>query len=97
MIFHLGTDLPPKKSRELKHEEIALSDEEVRILKRQIRMNRRVIQGIVERVELLVNKEGHPQDSEVVTAARKQLQLLMEENDTFRDVLWRHMKTLAPR
>ena len=39
-----------------------------------------------------MNKEGHKKDSKVVLSLQKKLNILMEENDTFRKVFWKHIQ-----
>ncbi len=92
MIFHLGFELPQPVSTELDHESSALTREEIRILKSQIRSNALLINQFVERLELLVNKERYPQRAVFIEKIRRRLDLLMEENDTFRNVLWKHVQ-----
>jgi len=89
MTLHLGFELPKKPDRRLDEHTNALTDEEARILRAQIKSNSRVIQELVDRLDLLVNKEKYPCDIIFVEKIRRRLFLLMEENDTFRRVLWR--------
>ncbi len=93
MLFHFGFELPQTISKELDHESSGLTDEEVRILKKQIRSNAVMIDQYVGRLELLVNKERYPGEAVFIQKIRRQLELLMEENDTFRGVLWKHFQT----
>lgn len=95
MIFHLGTELPKPAGTELDHESSALTGEEARIVKDQIRRNTRLIDQYIDRLDLLVNKERYPQQAVFLHKIRRRLELLMEENDTFRKVLWRHYQTEA--
>lgn len=90
MMFHLGFELPEKSSTVLDHESADLTAEEIRILKRQIRQNTAMIDDYVSRLDLFVNKERYPRKAEFLIKIRRRLELLMEENDTFRTVLWRH-------
>ena len=92
MIFHLGFELPEPVSKELDSESQALTREEIRILKSQIRSNTVLINEFVDRLELFVNKERYPQRAVFLEKIRRRLELLMEENDTFRNVLWQHMQ-----
>jgi len=69
-----------------------LNSEEEKIIREQIQKNTKVIDWIIYKVDLLVNKEGHKNDSKVVIALRKKLSVLMEENDTFRRVFWKHVQ-----
>lgn len=90
MIFHFGFELPVKVSTELNHESQDLTAEENRILRKQIRQNSVLIDQYVDRLELFVNKEKYPPKAVFIQKIRRRLELLMEENDTFRSVLWRH-------
>ncbi len=90
MIFHLGFELPVPVSPLLNHETSDLTQEETRILRDQIRRNSVTVFQFVERLELLVNKERYPPKAVFIQKIRRRLELLMEENDTFRKVLWRH-------
>ena len=92
MIFHLGFELPEKKNRELDHEASDLTSEEVRILKKQIRSNSEAINVLVDRLDLLVNKEKYPHREDFINKIRDKLEILMEENDTFRKVLQKHYR-----
>ncbi len=90
MIFHFGFELPVKVSTELNHESQDLTSEEIKILRKQIRQNSVLIDEHVDRLELFVNKERYPPKAVFLQKIRRRLELLMEENDTFRKVLWRH-------
>ena len=90
MTFHLGYELPEPVSHALDHESEDLTPEEIRILKRQIRGNARLVDDYVDRLDLLVNKERYPRRAVFIQKIRRRLELLMEENDTFRKVLWKH-------
>ena len=90
MIFHLGYELPKRKTTELNHESATLTDAENKIIKDQIRKNSHSIQEQVERLDLLVNKERYPRNAVFIEKLRRRMYLLMEENDTFRKVLWKH-------
>jgi hypothetical protein len=48
---------------------------------------------------MLVNKERYPHRAVFIEKIRRRLELLMEENDTFRNVLWKHVQKedLVPR
>ena len=69
-----------------------LTDQEVKILRTQIRRDSRVIDGLIRAIDLLVNKEGCPQDCNLLFNLRRRLFIAIEENDTFRHVLWRHLQ-----
>lgn len=88
MIFHLGFDLPEPAPRNLDHESSELTCEEIRILKEQIAKNTRLVSDYVARLDLLVNKERYPKGAAFIKKIRSRLEVLMEENDTFRKVLW---------
>ena len=90
MMFHLGFELPEKENKELNAYSPLLTSEEVRILKRQIRQNALTINREIYRIDLLVNKERYPRAAIFIQKLRRHLELLMEENDTFRKVLWKH-------
>ncbi len=93
MIFHLGFELPVPQTREMNEESPDLTTEEIRILKSQIVKNSEMIQDYISRLDLLLNKERYPGRVDFIEKIRERLFLLMEENDTFRRVLWRHMKS----
>ncbi len=93
MIFHLSYELPKQEPAVLDADTLELTSEEVRILKRQIRSNARIVEDYVMRIDLLVNKEGYPRGAIFIQKIRRRLELLMEENDTFRKVLWKHYQT----
>jgi hypothetical protein len=90
VIFHLGFELPKPAAASLDWESSDLTSEEVKILKEQIRKNAVFINSEVNRLDLLVNKERYPQQAVFIGKIRARLYLLMEENDTFRKVLWKH-------
>lgn len=90
MIFHLGFELPASVSTELDHEKQDLTPEEIKILRRQITRNSMFINEHVSRLDLLVNKERYPRRAIFIEKIRRRLELLMEENDTFRKTLWKH-------
>lgn len=90
MTFHLGFELPEAAAPVLDSESPDLTREEVRILKEQIRKNSALIDDYIDRLDLLVNKERHPAKEVFVEKIRRRLNLLMEENNTFRSVLWKH-------
>lgn len=89
-MFHLGFELPNPTPPVLDHESADLTNEEVRILKSQIRKNAVLIDDYIGRLDLLVNKERYPHKESFIEKIRSRLFLLMEENDTFRKVLWKH-------
>ena len=65
---------------------------EEKIIREQIKKNSIVIDWVVYKIDLLMNKEGHKRDSDPVVALRQKLSVLTAENDTFRKVLWRHVQ-----
>ena len=90
MIFHLGFELPVPPSPLLNAESPDLTQEEIRILKEQIRRNSIQVNQVVDRLTLLVLKERYPPQAVFIHKIRRRLEILMEENDTFRKVLWKH-------
>ena len=92
MIFHLCYELPKPADRRLDHETPGFTEEEQRIIRQQIRKNTAVIDGYIRRLDLLVNKERYPRQAVFIQKIRRQLELLIEENDTFRRVLWQHLQ-----
>jgi hypothetical protein len=88
MIFHVGHELPVKEERQLDCVAPSFTSEETRIIKRQIRRNMAVIDAHIRKIDLFVNHEHHPSRAAYVEALHGRLSLLMEENDTFRNVLW---------
>ncbi len=90
MIFHLGCELPVRPRPVLDDESPSLNLYEIGILRDQIRKNSRVINRYIERLDLLVNKERYPQDASFLARIRQRLEVLMDENNTFRSVLWKH-------
>ncbi len=88
MILHMGHELPAKEERTLNCEVPSFTSEETRIIKRQIRRNMAVIDAHIRKIDLFVNHEHHPSRAVHVAAMHERLLLLMEENDTFRNVLW---------
>jgi len=88
MIFHMGHELPVKEERRLDCEAPSFTSEETRIIKRQIRRNMAVIDAHIRKIDLFVNHESHPSRAAYVAELHERLSLLMEENDTFRTVLW---------
>ena len=88
MILHVGHDLPVKEARTLDCDSPAFTPEETRIVKNQIRKNMAVIDEYIRRIDLFVNHERHPSRAAYVEKLHERLFLLMDENDTFRNVLW---------
>ncbi|HOW59485.1 MAG TPA: hypothetical protein PLO78_07160 [Candidatus Omnitrophota bacterium] len=92
MILHFGYDMPMPELTELDAESAVFTPEEVRILKIQIRKNMRAIDDYVKRIDLFVNHERHPDRIGLIEKLRQRLFILMEENDTFRKALWKHLQ-----
>lgn len=89
-MFHLGFELPEPPGTFLNDESSDLTTEEIKIIKQQIRKNSTVIDAYVDRLDLFINKERYPHRAVFIEKIRRRLFLLMEENDTFRKVLWKH-------
>ena len=94
MVFHLGFELPEPPL--LDADEEGLTPYEVEIIKKQIRKNAAVIDSYIRRIDLFVNKEKYPQKEKFIEKIRDRMFLLMEENDTFRRLLWRHLQGEVP-
>lgn len=90
MIFHLGFEIPKPDSKKLDHESPCFTDEEVAIIKRQIRRNAILVMRYIYRLDLFINKEKYPREETFIRKIRRSLELLMAENDTFRKVIWKH-------
>ncbi len=97
MILHFGYEIPAPEVKDLDCDAQELTPEEVKILKRQILRNKAVIDDYFRRIDLFVNQERYPQGEAFVEKLRKRLFLLMEENDTFRKTLWKHLATMGAR
>ncbi len=89
MIFHFGFELPVPVSTVMNHETPGLTQEETRIIRKQIRQNAAIADQYVAKLELFVNKERYPSNAVFIQKIRRRLEILMEENDTFRKVLWK--------
>lgn len=90
MVFHLGFELPERQTLDADTEE--LTPHETQIIQRQIRKNTAVIDSYIERIHLFVNQEKYPKGEVFIEKLRRRMFLLMEENDTFRRLLWRHIQ-----
>jgi len=90
MAFHLGFELPQAPVFDSEGEE--LTPFEAKIIKNQIRKNAEVIDSYVKRLDLFVNQEKYPKQEKFIQKIRARMFLLMEENDTFRRLLWRHLQ-----
>lgn len=94
MIFHLGTEIPSKPvSPPLDEQSPRLTEKEADILRAQIRRNSKTAHEYLLRLDLLLNKEKYPQNAVFIKKLRRRLELLMDENDTFRKVLWTDCQT----
>jgi hypothetical protein len=89
MILHFGHEMPVKEAATLDCESPAFTSEETRIIKNQIRKNMAVIDGHIRKIDLFVNHERHPSRAALIEELHKRLFVLMEENDTFREALWK--------
>ncbi|MBU3759950.1 MAG: hypothetical protein FGM27_08505 [Candidatus Omnitrophica bacterium] len=89
MIFHYGTEIPTRPvTPPLDEQSPRLTEKETEILRAQIRRNSRMAHDYLLRLDLLLNKEKYPQNAVFIKKLRRKLELLMDENDTFRKVLW---------
>ena len=95
MILHIGHELPVKEERTLDCEAPAFTSEETRIIKSQIRKNMAVIDEHIRRIDLFVNHERHVSRAGLIEQLHERLFVLMEENDTFRKVLWKQYQNLG--
>lgn len=89
MAFHLRTELPQVEVKTLNESLPTLTEEEVRILRHQIKRNSEQIQQDVKRLELYLIHERYPKDTTFLDKIRDRMKVSMEENDTFRKVLWK--------
>ncbi len=90
MIFHLAYERVRKPELSFDEDSKLLTETELDIIKKQIRKNALVIDEYVEKIHLLVNLEKYPPSETFIHRLRERMFLLMEENDTFRKVLWSH-------
>ncbi|MFA5167016.1 MAG: hypothetical protein WC530_00640 [Candidatus Omnitrophota bacterium] len=95
MILHFGHDLPVEEAKALDCESPAFTSEEMRIIKSQIRKNMAVIDDHIRRIDIFVNHERHASRTGLVGQLHERLGVLMEENDTFRKVLWKQYQNLG--
>ncbi len=95
MSLHFLYELPKPVNRDLKEYIPGLTEEEERIIKTQVRRNSSVIQGLIRKIDLFANHEKVPEREKFVLEIRSKLELLMQENDTFRGVLWKHFQFCA--
>ena len=107
MAFHLGFELPLRTCRwvgtearppALDPETNKLTPAEYQIIKKQIQKNAEVIHAYIKRLDLFVNQEKYPRQESFIQKIRERMFLLMEENDTFRRLLWCHLQgEITPR
>lgn len=83
-FFNLG------KPDGLREEDFILTPEQAEILEEQIRKNKERIEDYVALLDRLVNVEGYPPNHAKVKFVREKMDLLMEENNTFRQNFWRY-------
>ncbi len=69
-----------------------LTSQQEKIIRTQIRKNSAVIDVLLSRIDLLANRERCPKDANTLLNFRKRLDISMEENDNFRQVLWKHLQ-----
>lgn len=65
-----------------------------KIIRTQIRKNSAVIDHLLARIDLLINRERCPKDANTLLNFRKRLSVSMDENDNFRKVLWKHLQVV---
>lgn len=92
MILHVAYELPKPVKKELRENIPGLTEEELRIITSQIRKNSSVISGLIKKIDLFTNYEHAEEREKLIAEIRAKLELLMQENDTFRKVLWRHLQ-----
>lgn len=100
MAFHLGFELPAVPASVLDADSDVLTPCEVQIIRQQIRKNSEIVDSYLYRIDLFVNQEKYPHREVFIEKLRRRMFLLMEENDTFRRLLWRHLQSepsLPPR
>ncbi len=90
MIFHLSYEIASKPPLSFDEDSKLLNSSELSIIKEQIRKNAAVVDEYVEKIHLFVNLEKYPHREPFIERLRRRMFLLMEENDTFRKVLWNH-------
>jgi len=95
MILHMGHDLPVKEETTLDCDSPVFTSEEARIIKSQIRKNMAVIDDYIRRIDLFVNHEHHASRTGLIERLRERLWVLMDENDTFREALWKQYQNLG--
>jgi len=71
-----------------------LTEQEISLIKRQIRFNSEWIDRYIKVIDLLVNKEKCPKDANTLSSLRNRFKIMIDESDTFRHVLWKHQQWL---
>jgi hypothetical protein len=74
-----------------------LTDSDVRLLRHHVRLNSISIDRTIKTIDLLINKERCPQDANTLLHLRKKFDVAVSENDTFRKVIWKHLKMVEER
>lgn len=97
MPFHLSYEVIRKPPLSFEETGRLLNETELGIIKTQIRRNALVIDEYIKKIHLFVNEEKYPQGEPFIENLRSQMSLLMEENDTFRKVLWNHCQAESNR
>ena len=92
MILHMVHEIPAKEEKTLDCEVPFFTSEETRIIKTQIRKNMAIIDQYIRRIDLFVNHEHHVSRGLLIAQLRERLGVLMDENDTFRTVLWKQFQ-----
>ncbi len=69
-----------------------LTEKQEKIIRTQIRRNSHLIGLLIQKIDLLANREKCPKDANTVVRFRKQLAIEIEENDNFRKVFWKHLQ-----
>lgn len=72
----------------------SLTEKEILLIRKQIRLNSHAIDRSVRVIDLLVNREQCPLDARPLLEWRDRLEIAMSENDTFRKVLWRYLNSV---
>ena len=72
-----------------------LTEKQEQMLRVQIRRNSIFIDTLIQKIDLLANKEGCPKNANTLLRLRKQLAIEVEENDNFRKSLWKHLRAEA--
>lgn len=91
-MFHIGFELPARIPPKMEADSQELTPFEEDLIKKQIRKNSIVIESFIQRIDLFVNAEKYPHREAFIEKLRQRMFILMEENDTFRHLLWRHVQ-----